>query len=227
MKRSKKTVLALVAGALVAVPGVALAVTAASNPATELGVSGEDAVPSCPPAPCKTLPRTTAYQVKVGEERDVNVVKAAGRITAWTVTLSKPGPTQIAFFNKMLGGEAQAQITVLRPGNKQYARVIAQGESVQLKPYFGQKVQFALKTSIPVEKGMIVGITTRTWAPVLAVGQAGTTSWRGTRGKGACSDFESQTAQTKTNNITRFYCLYRTARLTYSATIVPDAKPNK
>ncbi|MCW3040998.1 MAG: hypothetical protein JWM31_2903, partial [Solirubrobacterales bacterium] len=154
MKRSKKSVLALSA-CLLAAPGAALAVTASTNPVTEVGQSGEDAVPSCPAPPCKAISRTTGYQVKVGDARDVNVVKADGRIVAWTMTLAKPGPKQTKFFNENLGGEAQAQLTILRPGNKLYARIVSQGEPVKLTPFFGQKTTFALEKSIPVKKGYI------------------------------------------------------------------------
>jgi hypothetical protein len=226
MKRSKKTVLALLACLLVAPAAAFAVVNAATNPPVEVGQVGDDAVPACPAPPCKAISRTTAYQVKVGDARDVDVVKADGRITAWTITLSKPGPKQTKFFDEHLGGESQAQLTILRPGNKLYARVIAQGETVKLQPYFGQKVTFALAKSIPVTKGNIIGITVPTWAPGLAVGLAGTTSWRASRAKGSCNDFDTQTAQTGVNTIPRFYCLYRTARLTYSATVVPDPKVN-
>jgi hypothetical protein len=224
MKRSPKS---LLAAAGVATAGVLALPAMAATPSTiiEVGDAGGDVVPSCPAPPCKAIPRTTGYQVKVGDDKGVDVVPANGRIVAWTITLSKPGPKQTAFFNQNLGGESQAQLTVLRPGNKLYARVIAQGESVKLAPYFGQKTTFALQKSIPVKKGYIIGITVPTWAPALSLGQPGTTSWRASRGKGECNNFDTQSAQTSTNNVTRFYCLYRTARLAYSATIVTDPKP--
>lgn len=224
MKRSPKS---LLAAAGVATAGVLALPAMAATPSTisEVGDAGGDVVPSCPAPPCKAIPRTTGYQVKVGDAKGVDVVQADGRIVAWTITLSKPGPKQTAFFNQNLGGEAQAQLTILRPGNKLYARVIAQGEAVKLTPYFGQKTTFALQKSIPVKKGNIIGITVPTWAPALSLGQPGTTSWRASRGKGECNNFDTQSAQTSTNNVTRFYCLYRTARLAYSATVVADPKP--
>ena len=92
---------------------------------------------------------------------------------------------------------------------------MAQGDPQKLQRYFGTTVQFALKESIPVKKGYVIALTVPTWAPALAVGLPGTTSWRATRGKGKCNDFDAQTAQTGVNNITRAYCLYRTARLTF------------
>lgn len=227
MKRSKKSALAVLGG-FAAVPAVAMSVALAiPTTVTEVGDSGADVKPSCPAPPCKAISRTTGYQVKVGDDRDIDVVKSDGRIVAWTVTLSKPGPTQTKYFNDKLGGAAQAQLTILRPGNKLYARVLAQGEPVKLQPYFGKTTTFPLNKPIPVKKGNIIGISVPTWAPMLAVGQPGATSWRASRGKGQCNDFVTPTAQTTTDNITRFYCLNRTGRLIYSATVIPDPKPAK
>ncbi len=220
-----RTPSALAAAALAtAVVLPALAVAAI----TEVGPIGGGAAlpdPSCPAKPCLAISRTTGYQVKVGDARDIHVVKADGRIVAWTIKLSRPGKEQIKFFEKNLGGKSTAQLTVLRPGKKLYARILAQGEPVELEPYFGQTVQFPLEKSIPVKKGNVIGISVPTWAPALAINQPGTVSWRASRPKGACNDFAKPTAQTGANNITRFFCLYRTARLTYSATVVTDPKP--
>ena len=190
-------------------------------------LQGENAMPepACPGKPCLAISRTTGYQVKIGAARDTHVVKEDGRIVAWTIKLSRPGAKQIEFFEKNLGGESAAQLTVLRTGNKLYARILAQGEPVALEPYFGQTAQFALETSIPVKKGNVIGLSVPTWAPALSINQPGTVSWRATRPKGGCDDFATPTAETGVNNVTRFFCLYRTARLTYSATIVSDPKP--
>ena len=219
-----KTPMALAALAVTVIAMPALAVAAIS----EVGpIPGETALPdpACPAKPCLAISRTTGYQVKVGDARDTHVVKEDGRIVAWTIKLSRPGKKQIEFFEKKLGGESTAQLTVLRPGNKLYARILAQGEPVELKPYFGQTVQFPLARSIPVKKGNVIGLSVPTWAPALAINQPGTVSWRASRPKGGCNDFSKATAQTSTNNITRFFCLYRTARITYTATVVSDPKP--
>jgi hypothetical protein len=58
--------------------------------------------------------------------------------------------------------------------------------------------------------------------PALAVNLPTDTSWRASRGKGTCDETSKQTAQTGTNTLAQYYCLYRGARLTYSATFVPD-----
>lgn len=221
MRKTQVALAAVVATA--AVPALAAAAL------TEVGVVGAETAmpdPACPAKPCLAISRTTGYQVKVGDARDTHVVKEDGRIVAWTVKLSQPTKSQVAFFEKNLGGESTAQLTVLRPGNKLYSRVLAQGNAVQLEPYFGTTAQFALDKSIPVKKGNVIALSVPTWAPALAINQPGTSSWRATRGKGACNDFSKPTAQTGVNNVTRAFCLYRTARLTYTATVVPDPKPS-
>lgn len=220
MNRSKKTILAATVGLLAVAPAAYAAIS-------EIGAFGSDVIPACPSPKCVAIPMTTGFQVKVGDQRDVDVVKTDGRIVAWTIKLSKPGPKQIAFFNENLGGEPTAQITVLRAGNKQYHRVLAQGEPQKLTPYLGSTVQFPLEKSIPVKKGYVIGLTVPTWAPALSNNKPGTTSWRASRNKGGCDDTNKQSAQTQTNNVVRFYCLYRTAQLTYSATIVSDPKPSR
>lgn len=224
MKRSQKTALALAAGAL-ALPAAGYAAM------SEVGTAGGDVAASCPAAPCSAIPKTTGFQVKVGDTREIDNVKEDGRIVAWSITLGTPGPGQTAYFNKHLGGEAQAQITVMRAGNKQYHRILAQGEPIKLAPYFGQTVQIPLKKSIPVKKGWVIGITVPTWAPALALKQPNTTSWRASRGKGKCDDpvkeFVHQSAQTKTGQVVQFRCLYQGSQLTYSATVVSNPTPTK
>ena len=71
-----------------------------------------------------------------------------------------------------------------------------------------------------VKKGDIVALTVPTWAPSLALGFGKGTSWRASRGKGQCTTTGTQTAQTRVGSSTQYYCLYQTARLTYSATLI-------
>ena len=217
LKRSTKTTLAAL-GCALAVPAAAFATL------TEVGALPETTPPkpSCPERPCLAISKTTGFQAKVGDTRGVHVVPRDGRIVAWAVTLGEPGEEQTEFFDENLGGESEAQITILRPGNKLYHRNIKVGPPKKLKKYFGQTVQFPLEETIKVEKGWVVGLTVPTWAPALAVNQPSTTSWRASRRKGQCDDFDRQTAQdeSKEMKISRFYCLYQTARVMYSATLV-------
>jgi len=115
--------------------------------------------------------------------------------------------------------EATAQIAVLRMGNKLRARVVALSEPVKLTKYFGKTVEFPLEQTIPVKKGYIIALSVPTWAPALAVNQGGDTSWRASRKKGTCDDTQAQTAYPE-GAVPQFYCLYRTARVMYSARVI-------
>jgi hypothetical protein len=213
--------------AIAAATCVALAVpTAVFGTEFEVGkTDGPQPAPACPTRPCFAVSRTTGYQAKVGTNRGLMTIPADGRIVAWTITLGKPGKKQTAFFNQKLGGPASAQLTILNPRAKLRSRAVAQGEPQLLEPYFGSTVEFPLDKSIPVQKGWVVALTTTSWAPALAVNLGADTSWRASRGRGTCDDTQSQTAQTQPNQLAQYYCLYRTARLTYSATLIANPKP--
>lgn len=209
----------LVLCCLLAVAGGAA--SPASARIVEIGQSARPATPSCPAKPCFAVSRTTGYQAKAGDQRGLYTVPADGRIVAWSITLSQPGQKQTEFFEQQFGGGASAGITVLRPGRKLYSRTVANGPVERLEPYFGETVQFPLERSIAVEKGWIVALTVPTWAPALAVGFGNDHSWRAaSRSRGSCADLETQVAQVRAGTIARYRCLFRTARLTYTATLI-------
>jgi hypothetical protein len=206
-----------------AMTGATLAVpSAASAEVVEIGGAPPAATPSCPARPCLAVSRTTGYQAKVGTTRGVMTIPKTGRIVAWSIALGNPGKQQTTFFNERLGGEPEAQITIINPRSKLRSRAVAQGEPQKLAPYFGSTAQFALERSIRVRKGWVVALTVPTWAPALAVGLGADTSWRASRGRGKCEDTQLQTSQLRPNQLAQYFCLYRTARLTYSATLIPD-----
>jgi hypothetical protein len=184
----------------------------------------EFATPSCPDTPCFAISRTTGYQAKVGTNRGLMRVPEDGRIVAWSIRLSKPGPRQVSFFNERLGGKSQARIAVLRNGKRLYGRVVAQSPLVDLEPYFGQTVMFALERSIPVKKGSTLALTVPTWAPALATGLGSDTSWRASRRAGNCDDTSTQTAQSNIRDLAQYRCLYQRVRLSYSATLITTPK---
>jgi hypothetical protein len=197
--------------------------TAASARIVEVGKLAEEPKPSCP-NPCLAVSRTTGYQAKVGEKRDVFTVPADGRIVAWSITLGRPGPKQRKFFNDTLGGKPSAGITILRTGKKLMGRVVGQSPISPLADYYGQTVQFPLENTIEVKKGYVVALTVPTWAPALAVGFGNDTSWRASRSGEKCQDTRTQTAQTRLGALTQYRCLYKTARLTYTATLITNPK---
>jgi hypothetical protein len=221
MGHMRRTKIALLVsfGLAFALPAVAPAtikevgLIGATNPAT---------VPSCPATPCLAVSRTTGFQVKVGTAHNPMGVPKAGTIVAWTITLGRPNATQVKFFNANEGGVSEAAVAVLRPvktPNLSY-KLIAQSPLVKLEPYFGKTAQFALETTIPVKKGDVVAITVPSWAPALALGFGNDTSWRASRPKKQCTSTSSQTTQTQVSSTVQYFCLYQTARLTYSATLI-------
>ncbi len=217
MRRISTAVLAGVFALALILPAVAPATL------TEVGVIGATTpptVPSCPGTPCYAISRTTGFQVKVGSERNILSTPRTGTIVAWTITLGNPNATQIKFFNANEGGPAEAGIAILAPQAKPNLtyKLIAQSPYVKLQPYFGKTAQFPLETTIPVKKGYVVALTVPSWAPALALGFANSTSWRASRPKSGCTTTSSQTSQTTVGSAVQYYCLYQTARLTYSAT---------
>lgn len=210
----------------VATASIALALlpAAAGARVIEIGATPTQAVPACPAAPCLAVSRTTGYQAKVGTNRGLMTVPANGRIVAWTIGLSKPNAAQVKFFTSQLGGPAQAGITVLKVGRYLRDTVKAQGPLVSLAPYFGSFAQFPLATAIPVRKGDLIALTVPTWAPALQVGLGGDTSWRASRPRNKCKDNKTQTAQLDVGDKAQYYCLYRTARLVYTATLITYPK---
>jgi len=218
MKRTYTAILASIALVLV-LPAVAPATIA------EVGViptTTPPTVPSCPASPCLAVSRTTGFQIKVATNTTLMDAPKAGSVVAWTITLGKPNATQIKFFNANEGGPAEAGVAILRAEKKPNLtyKLIASSPTVKLEKYFGKTVQFPLETTIKVRKGDIIALTVPTWAPSLALGFGKDTSWRASREKKQCSSTSSQSTQTAIGSAVQYFCLYQTARLTYSATLV-------
>ena len=206
----------------VALAGAFAGATPASAKVVELGST--DAAPACPTSPCLAVSRTTGYQIKLAEQRGSFTVPEDGKIVAWSITLGKPTPEQIAFFNRNLGGPASARLTVLRAGTKLYSRVVTQSPVLQLAPYFGQTVQFPLGRTLNVKKGYVIALTVPTWAPALTPLLSDKSAWRASRAEGKCNDTSTQTAQLGLRDIAQYRCLYK-ARLIYSATLITRPAP--
>jgi hypothetical protein len=218
MKRTYAAIFASLALILV-LPAVAPATIA------EVGVipaTTPETVPSCPASPCLAVSRTTGFQVKVTTNTTLMDAPKAGSIVAWSITLGKPNSTQTKFFNANEGGAAEAGIAILRAEKKPNLtyKLVAASPTVKLEKYFGKTAQFPLETTIKVKKGDIVALTVPTWAPALALGFGKDTSWRASREKKQCASTSSQSTQTSIGSAVQYYCLYQTARLTYSATLV-------
>ena len=206
---------------VLALGAVLIGAPAASAEIIEVGRIDNPAPPSCPANPCLAVSRTSGFQVKVGDTANLMTAPKAGRVVAFTMALAKPDDNQINFFNTNLGGEPQARISVFKPSKdrKRY-KLTGQGELVNLTPYLGQTAQFPLVQTLRVAQGDVIGLTVPTWAPSLAVGLERKDGWRASRPKASCDDTRGQAAMQRVSGKVPFDCLYRTARLTYSATLI-------
>ncbi len=197
----------------------------------ELGQTATQPTPTCPSNPCYAVSRTTGYQVKEGKQTDLFIAPQRGRIVAWSIKLGAPTKKQIKFFNTTLGGPPSAQISVFKVAPHLMGTLKSQSPVMPLIDYLGETVQFPLKSSLTVRKGYRVALTVPTWAPALAQGYGSDTSWRASRPKKKCDDTATQTAVNKLGTVTRFNCLYKTARMTYTVTMITDPhgppKPKK
>lgn len=209
--------------ACAAVLGSLLLAAPASARIIEIGQAATPATPTCPANPCLAVSRTTGYQAKVVDRRDIYVAPRDGKIVAFSISLGKPTKRQIDFFEENFGA-ASAGITILRRGERLFSRVVAQSPIYPLSDYFGQTVQFALPRALDIERGYVVALTVPTWAPALTGLLEDGSSWRASRALDRCDDTDLQTAQTDVGALTQYRCLYK-ARLTYSATLITKPQP--
>ena len=100
-------------------------------------------------------------------------------------------------------------------------RLQAQSDAFPLQSFFGQTVQFPLYTSLRVRRGWIIALSIPTWAPALAVsGLDNSFAWRASRVKPCSTNPERQPPQVTPGSVRQYFCTYRPARLTYSATLI-------
>ncbi|MEA2298330.1 MAG: hypothetical protein QOF77_1266 [Solirubrobacteraceae bacterium] len=204
-------------------------VLAAAGPACaagleRLGLAGSSAshAPSCPGAPCQVITATTGFQASLTGRHNAMVVKRPGRVTSWSIELAALTPGQVSFFDGVAHGPARAGLVILHQGAAYRFRVTDAGPLVALAPYFGRTMTFELTRPLPVEPGDVVALAVPTWAPALAVSLDPSTAWRASRLHGACTDLFRPTAQTARGALTKYQCVYRTASLTYGATVADD-----
>jgi hypothetical protein len=224
MTRRHFPMLAVAAAAAISL----LAPTVASARLTELGLGTDNSIgtPSCPSSPCLAITRTTGYQLVLGSKRSVFVAPRTGRIVAFTLRLGKPTTKQVAFFDQQSGGKSQVRLAILRPvKSKVKGQVLfqlnAQTDPLMVEKYFGKTTQFPLYTSLLVKKGWVVALSVPTWAPALAVnGLDNTFAWRASRVKPCSDNPERQPPHTTAGTTRQYFCTYRPARLTYSATLI-------
>jgi hypothetical protein len=226
-RRGRRVALALLAtAALVLVALVAVAGAAVEKTTVTLGETSARPDPSCPDLPCQAVGSVTGFQVSNGQTTNPFLVKTAGTIKSWSLTLAQPTNSQRSFFNGFFGTPPEARLAILRrvPGtNPPRYNLRAQGAIKVLSPYLGQTVKFG--ASLKVEKNDIIGITVPTWAPIFSQGLSTGNVWRASREPGACTnstDIRQGVPQEAVGKRATYGCKYSTARLLYTATVVEE-----
>lgn len=208
---------------------------AASARIVELGSKNPAATPSCPTDPCEVLARVTGYPGRAGTVKNPYYIRRDGWLVAFTVPLGKPTDEQYKYFTDdptgPMFGEPEAQISVLRAGDKRKTRLnhrlLNQSSAFEVTRYLGSTPTFALTEPIRVKKGSIVALTSTTWLPAFANNIGNGNWWRSSRAKENCDTPESlaQFAMTIRLRISVFGCTYHGARPLYTVTYIPDNHP--
>jgi hypothetical protein len=207
--------------------GCALAAAAPAQAAVvEVGVTPDPPSVTCPEN-CNAIGKVTGFQVlQTGNRRNPFRVSQAGKAVAFSLRLGDPSSEQIESFSSVFGTRrARARLSVLRPGPRRSHRLVAQSEIFGLNRYFGTVPTFALRRPLNVPAGYVLALTIPTWAPAFSVGLGEDEGWRASRRTGRCDNLTSQVSLQRINQVRPFDCLYRTARLRYSVTFIPNPAP--
>jgi hypothetical protein len=213
---------------------------------TVLGAAAP-ATPACPTS-CQAVARTTGFQTRIGAGMNPFLVPYRGRIVAWSIKLGAPSTkvnpntneSDVGYFNRIFG-ESQARLSVLKPIQKKIKqgkpiyKLKSQSPIERLQSFFGTTTTFTLQSPLRVKPGQVVAISVPTWAPALALSQGGSSVWAASRKKQRCATSGNQERDLadvlagrsqETVGADRAYgCVYKTARILYSATVVKD--PNQ
>jgi hypothetical protein len=210
--------------ALAALIALSAAGTASAD-VKELGGSTAFPAASCP-TDCQAIGQVTGYQVQIGSAKNPMQITKPGKIVAFTIALGQPNKQQTQFFNNLFGNQPQARLSILKLGHRhRRATLVRQSEVFNLAPYFGSTPTFALSKPISVWPRNVVALTVPSWVPAFAVNLGPDQAWRSSRSSENCNDVQQPAAQQTLKTTRAYSCFYRTARLLYSATYIPNPTP--
>jgi hypothetical protein len=205
---------------------LALATAAHASSVRELGEFDDSPFQTADcPADCQAIAQVTGFQSQVGSHHDPLKVPKRGYVVAFTVKLAQPTPDQVAFFNTTYGTPSRVRVAVIRLKHRRQHgfKLYRQSQAFDMSRYFGSTPTIALHTALRVNRGDVVAITVPTWLPAFAHNLGTDMAWRNSHTKANCAA-ESPPKETHetVGEIKNFECFYRTARVLYSVTFVPD-----
>ena len=195
---------------------------------TELGQLPDGILGVCP-LDCQAVSRTTGYQAKVGP--GPRALPGARRRADRRLDASRsatPGPKQTAFFAERLGGESQAAIVVLATEKKLVRRVVAKAPAAEAHRLLRPGRAVPARADAADQEGPV----RRAVGALVGARAAARRSARTRRGARAARRTPATTRRrssrsSATRRAAPFGCLYKTARLTYSATFIPTPTASK
>lgn len=233
-----KSTSCLAAAAAVVLGGAISAASVSAQPLggrVELGATRSPLVaPVCPPnvspSNCTiVLTRVTALETVRDGVVYPTRVKQAGRISDFSVGLSQLSSnkatrsTYINYLNSQYGGTPRVGITVLRQGPWKKGQfrwtTVASSPMYKVRPYLGSVVRIPLNTTIEVQPGEAIALSTPTWAPVLSIHvNSKQFAYRQSRTYNCANPPISSQAQRSSGVVTNYACNYPGTRPEYSAT---------
>jgi hypothetical protein len=230
----------LVAAAAVALGVATMAATASAQPlggTVQLGATQSPLVaPVCPPNVSSSnctiiLTRVTALETMRDGIAYPTRVKRSGRITDFTIGVSQLSTSKstqasyIKYLNSTYGGPPRVGITVLRQGpwkkGEYQWTAVASSPMYLVQPFLGSVVEIPLTTTIAVQPGEAIGLTTPTWAPVLSINvNSQQFAYRQSRTNNCAKPPSASQAQLTAGLVANYACSYPGTRLEYSASEV-------
>ncbi len=221
-------------GLALAAAATALLLAAAPGTAEAKVLGAAKAGPASCPENCLVEAKVTGFHTWIGRQKNPFRVPAHGKIVAWSIKLGSPAPEDRRFFTSRFGAP-QARISILKPlkirkgrRTKVKYKLLRQSPVQMLQPFFGTTTTFGLSQRLKVRKGNIVALTLPTWAPAFAVGQSA--KWRAsrvpTKARGPCTskqgfaNVEAGDAHTVKGSQRKYGCVYKGARLLYTARFI-------
>ena len=215
----------------------ALATPAQGRNMQELGAPGGLAFPKadCPkndkvptdPMGCQAVAQVTGFNVRLNGVHNPMRLKRNGYIVAFTVELAKPTTDQTTFFKTTYPGTVTARLSIIQSLHHQSEfKLINQTQPFEFEPFFGSTPTVALRTPFRVHTNDIVALTVPAWLPAFAHNLGKDEIWRSSHAASDCSASSPPPAPHESVGSTKKYeCVYRGARLLYTATFVGDPTP--
>jgi hypothetical protein len=194
----------------------------------ELGYPSASPFPQADcPDNCQAVAQVSGMQVVLGSVRNPFRVTKPGYVVAWTIRLGQPNADQVNFFKTTFGTVPEARLSVFKSlKSKNRYKLTNQSIVFKLENYFGSTPTFVLQKPLRMHTNEILGLTVPTWVPAFAHGLDAHQAWRSSHSGSDCTATNPPQGAHQTLKTVKVYgCLYRTARLLFSATFVPDPKP--